>query len=353
MRQNLVKALGEYSGAFFVRHQSCWSRVQESDAKSALKQPVELWFQGGELSKEAAACLKRVLKRVPKVTTIRFLGTKVTDAAREQLRKACPNASIERASVHNRTTEEELAARYQERRTEFEKRFESYRPVSESRTAERSPSGRYELTKTAYTAGPSTWGYSRGIVVDTASGNEIADIRRNYGAFWHAWIVHSNGNEYLLCGEDYQGQTVVNLSQGTARTYFPEAGYNGAGFCWAQVFPSPDGLMLAVEGCYWAGPYDLVFYDFRTPEDLPFIELNRIDGLSDAKGWKDNDTFILTREIQVRRSDGAPYDSLSEEEQDRLDSDDTLTEYKTEQMAARRPILDHGDANKHIDDDAG
>jgi hypothetical protein len=278
-----------------------------------------------------------MLKQVPNVTRIRFLGTKIVDAAREQLKKACPNAFIERATVHNRTQAQEMAARYQERRDEFEKRFQTYRPVQDSVKIVHSPSHVYDLTITEYTAGPSTWNFSHGVVNKVGMDTPIADIKRNYGAFWHTWVPHPSGDEYLLCGEDYQGYTVVNLTQERLQTYFPESGYHGGGFCWAQVFPSPDGLMLAVAGCYWGGTYQVVFYDFKNPEVLPLPELLRIDDLADSLGWKDNKTFVMTQEIDVRKSDGVPYNSLTEEEQDTLDSDDNLIDYRTEKLEVKRP----------------
>ncbi|MBN1910135.1 MAG: hypothetical protein JW818_10380 [Pirellulales bacterium] len=349
MTQNIVKALAEYSGGFFLRDQTSWTCIRESDSVNVLRHPVEVWFQGGKLTADSAAEIVSILKQVPKVTGIRFLGTEVTDAVRDQLRKACPTASIERATVHDHTESEELAARYKERRVEFEKRFNTYTSVPGSEATEQSPSRRYELTTTAYTAGPSTWGFSRGIVVDPTTGETIADIHRNYGAFWHAWVMHPNGNEYLLCGEDYQGQTIVNLSQREVHTHFPEVGYNGSGFCWAQVFPSPDGLVLAVDGCNWACPYDLVFFDFRNPDVLPYPELGRTTDIVDSKGWKDNATFVLTRDIAIRKADGIPFDSLPEEEQDRLESDDSLLDYRAVELEILRPVLEAVDGSELSD----
>jgi hypothetical protein len=63
------------------------------------------------------------------------------------------------------------------------------------------------------------------------------------------------------------------------------------GFCWASVHPAPDGLTLAIEGCYWACPYELVFYDFRDPQNVPLLEIARIEEYFDATGWEDNRTF--------------------------------------------------------------
>jgi hypothetical protein len=57
------------------------------------------------------------------------------------------------------------------------------------------------------------------------------------------------------------------------------------------VLPSPDGLTLAVEGCYWACPYDLVFYNFSDPTKLPLPELTRIEEYLDVTGWDGNKTF--------------------------------------------------------------
>jgi len=241
--------------------------------------------------------------------------------------------------------------KYRKRRKAFEKQFRAYTPVPGSEEIIVSPSGSYELTVTQYTAGPSTWGFSRGVVVNTETRKQLADVKRNYGAFWHAWVQHSNGNEYLLCGEDYQGYLVINLTENRIHTHFPEKGHDGWGFCWAQVFPSPDGHMLAVDGCYWACPYDLVFYDFRTPDVLPFPELSRVDSLDDSAGWKDNNIFVLTREIEIRKSDGASYDSLPEQEQELLEKDDLLVDYRIERLEVNRPSFVETNANKAVNAD--
>lgn len=64
------------------------------------------------------------------------------------------------------------------------------------------------------------------------------DIKRNYSYFWHAWCEQSNGNEYLLYGEDYQGQSVINVTQETIQHYFPKKAYNDYSFCWTDVYSS-------------------------------------------------------------------------------------------------------------------
>jgi hypothetical protein len=215
----------------------------------------------------------------------------------------------------------EVSASYAERRREIEARFATGELIADRRKVADSPSGMHRLTLDYYQRGPGTWAYSRGVVSDTRTGRVIADVKRNFSHFWYSWVNHANGNEYLLCGEDYQGQTVVNLASGRVRSCFPESGFAGHGFCWTAAYPSPDSRTLAVEGCYWACPYDVVFFDFSTPDELPYRELHRMEGLlGECVGWTSADTFEFTQEVDVRASDSKPYNELSDEEQAKVDA---------------------------------
>ena len=230
-----------------------------------------------------------------------------------------------------------MEERYLEKRKSIEAIFQPDNLIPDSGSEILSPSGNFKLQVDRYSPGPNRWDYSRGIVTRLSDNNEISDIKRNYGAFWHAWVEHPNGHEYLLFGEDYQGYSVLNLNSERTRTYFPETGYKGAGFCWAAVYPSPDNLVLAVDGCFWACPYDLVMYDFRNPEELPYKELLRAHNIYDNCGWQDNDTFSLENEVEIRKSDGIPYDDLSIEEQDLLNNNTSLIDYRYDMETINRP----------------
>lgn len=192
-----------------------------------------------------------------------------------------------------------LDERYMERRKRVEGMFTVEKLKPDSIRVELSPSGKYQLEIRTYTTGEKTWDYTRGIVTKIEESKPIADVKRNYHHFWHAWFQHPNGNEYLLCGEDYQGYSVVNLTTREYHCYFPEDAYRGAGFCWASAYPSPDGLALVVDGCYWACPYELVLYDLSNPDALPLPEIKRMADacMYDSDGWDDNNTFRYVREI--------------------------------------------------------
>lgn len=231
-----------------------------------------------------------------------------------------------------------MEPKYAEKRSNIEEVFSRYTIIHGSEVEAISPSGLYKLQVIKYGPGKEpAWHYSRGIVTRQTDGAILADVKRNIGHFWHTWVEHPNGNEYLLCGEDYQGYSIINLSQGTFQSYFPEDGYKGHGFCWIAVYPSPDKTILAVDGCYWASTYELVFYDFQAPDSLPYRELGRVD-INDSVGWLDNETFEIQRELTLRKSDGANYDDLTESEQDQIDNGKIEVEYRTISEPIKRPL---------------
>ncbi len=182
-------------------------------------------------------------------------------------------------------------SRYAERRRETLEEFAQMVRLENTRESFTSPSGRYLLETQEASKGGNTWSYVRGVITRVADSVEIAEVIRNYGVFWHCWVQHLDGSEYLLCGEDYQGYNVIDLDNAANNCFFPSEAFDGVGFCWTKVHPSPDGFVLAVEGCYWACPYELVFYDFRDPSKLPLPELARLEEYDDVTGWRDNNTL--------------------------------------------------------------
>lgn len=189
--------------------------------------------------------------------------------------------------------------RYVERRAHIEKRFIKENLIGNEKKVDISPSGKFSIEIQYYSTGEGTWNYSRGIIKECENNDIIADIKRNYSSFWHAWIDHDDGNEYLLCGEDYQGYSAINLNSGEHHIHFPESAYNGGGFCWVDAYPSPSGNKIAVYGCYWAAPFEIVIYDFNIPQDLPFTELHRESDIYDFDEWVDDEEFLIQKSIEI------------------------------------------------------
>jgi hypothetical protein len=101
---------------------------------------------------------------------------------------------------------------------------------------------------------------------------KLAEIRRNYYTFWHFLYENhpADGNDYLLCGEDYQGLTLVNLITGEVRHHFPEEGFKGHGWCTADIERTEDPTILKAVGCFWACPYNIRLLDFSNPDAFSF-----------------------------------------------------------------------------------
>lgn len=138
-----------------------------------------------------------------------------------------------------------------------------------------SPSGRYRLVITTYATKPGSWGVTQGIVYEVGDDAPIAEVQRNYSSFPFLFIEnHQSVHPYLVCGADYQGQSVIELDTGRRRELLPEEAKKGHGFCWSSYVYEPSAQMLVVEGCYWAAPYEFRFYDFSDPMNgWPLIEL--------------------------------------------------------------------------------
>jgi hypothetical protein len=151
-----------------------------------------------------------------------------------------------------------------------------------------SPSGKFKLEVHYYNHEEELrrYNYTKGIIKNNAE-SVIDIIYRNFSHFPYSW-VEVDGNEYLLCGLDYQGYSIVDLSKKETKHYVSVEAYAGHGFCWAEIFYFQQKKLIVVDGCYWAAPYELVFYDFSKPMDLPYIELFRVevDQITNWDKWK-------------------------------------------------------------------
>ena len=138
-----------------------------------------------------------------------------------------------------------------------------------------SPSGKYRLETTHFKSTAGGWHLCQGRVFKKDSSTPLFEVNRNYGAFPFSWVEqHPNGHDYLVCGEDYQGATVLELDSAQRVDYLPVLAILGWGFCWGSHFPSPGKTLLAVEGCVWAGPYEIVIHDFSDPMHPPWPEVH-------------------------------------------------------------------------------
>ncbi len=198
-----------------------------------------------------------------------------------------------------------------------------YDPENAQKSWEKlSPSGKYKLVVTSYTSGPGTWNVTEGKVFRVDSDQPIASIRRNYSSFPYLFIEqHANGHDFLIGGEDYQGQTVIELDTGTKRGLLPEEARQGHGFCWAHYTYHPETKLLLVDGCHWACPYEYRFYDFSDPMNKGWPQLELVPQNEEGEGYLDADNKSPTFEpngtiVWYQTKYGKPDDEDQSDEED-------------------------------------
>ncbi len=158
-----------------------------------------------------------------------------------------------------------------------------------------SPSGRYQLAIHDLDR------TSRGVVTRVSDGAVVCDLTRNYGMFHHTFVTKGD-REYLIAGRSYMCQTIVDLDRG-AEYEPPGDQEDGGAFIWVTCFVSPDGNTLAVDGCVWACPYEVKFFDFTDPAagwpELPIVDREYLESPSDAV----RPTWLDARTIDVHQHD--------------------------------------------------
>jgi hypothetical protein len=184
----------------------------------------------------------------------------------------------------------------------------------------RSPSGAYTLVTRQYATTKPGWRYCLGQVFD-ASGHLCAEVRRNYPSFPFAWVEnHPDGHDYLVCGETYTSHTAVCLDEDFSVTWTENPDQPSWGFCWASIHPNASGDLVAVEGCYWGGPYEVRVYDFSNPRLPTWKLLMRSEDCAEEFICWDDDTS-LTYGLRYEKSKifNKSYYFLTTEEDDEME----------------------------------
>ena len=140
---------------------------------------------------------------------------------------------------------------------------------------ETSPNGKYKFTLSLSKKIEGYWQWSI-CKIYTSNDDFISVVHRNYTHFPFAWIEnHPDGHDYLICGEDYQGQTIIQLDTKLRKDFIPDSAKHGAGFCWIEIEYTGFDNCLIVIGCYWGASEERVAYDFSKPMSFPYLEIGR------------------------------------------------------------------------------
>jgi hypothetical protein len=209
---------------------------------------------------------------------------------------------------------------YVKKRRNIESRWKDSKPLLDRVGTHTSPSGKYilKVTPCAFDL-HRNWAYTVGDVWSKIDNQpvQIAQVIRDHHVFPFVWCEdHPDGNDYLLCAEDYQGETVVRLNTGERIDYIEKEAESNHGFSWSDCKVSPDKTRIAVEGGYWAQGFEVHIRDFRNPFAAPYVRVGKdfVQYHDRLIGWKGNDHILVEREQEYRTSDGVLLNSLSDEQ---------------------------------------
>ncbi len=188
-----------------------------------------------------------------------------------------------------------------EARKYFDEFFRDKEVELEGMESEFSPSGNYELKIRSYGwRGVNAYAdFAKVEIWSVAKQEKLLEVNSE-DTFWHCWI-EKHAKEYLVYGENRGGQTVIEFPDVRHESYF--VSHND--FIWTEFHPSPDKQKIAIFGCHWGGPWEIVVYDFSFPMNLPLPIITRenLDEAHEDFGkWLSNSSFSLVAHNKTTRT---------------------------------------------------
>lgn len=174
-----------------------------------------------------------------------------------------------------------------------EKFFDPDNHITEKDFDEFSPDQRYLISVMTYRTRKYCWNYTRALVYRTDTQEIIADLRRNYDNFWYRWIFTPQG-DFLLCSQNYQGYTLVNLATGNVDDFIPPEAKRNEGFIWDRVILSPGETRVLVIGHQFGMRSDIRVYDLSMLPKFPLRENPVLLSMSTPLLHSDRDIFKNT-----------------------------------------------------------
>ena len=172
--------------------------------------------------------------------------------------------------------------------------------IAEPPTVVLSPCGMYRLTIERHSQGDTTrnWVMTKIMLSLVATEMPFLTFFTDNDDTFYAWLYRDK-KPYLLLPECQGGQSIIDLEPAKLTSYY---NYEDL-FIWIAIYPSPSGRKIAVGGCYWACPFEVVIYDCAELTTLPYPILFRQD-LEPPVGvlsWQDDFTVVTTDVLGIEQ----------------------------------------------------
>lgn len=216
---------------------------------------------------------------------------------------------------------------YEDRRGKVMQAVSLGKPVKSKRETRKSPSGKYTLELTPYVVKDARCPFYCVVeIVRTADQERMGKIIRNESDFPFLFIEGYEGKDYLLCAEDYQGFTIINITEGKKYDYIAEKSKRDLALRICDFYISPDKKVLAIEGHCKSKPNDIVetdeihFYKINEITKLPYQEVDKRITFAYDKviGWDTEERFIVSMIEDYLMPSGVCLDQIARAEE-RLD----------------------------------
>lgn len=135
--------------------------------------------------------------------------------------------------------------------------------------------------------------------------NKVSEFTNiNHSTDFFTLVEHSNGKNYLFFSTDLYGYSIMDLSDYSINHFIPEESFidHQETFIWTQVLYCKSNNIIAVDGCYWACPTSIEFYNFSNPDGFPLEKIYSSYDMEDELNidvdvtpvrWNDDGTFVL------------------------------------------------------------
>lgn len=192
---------------------------------------------------------------------------------------------------------------YEERRSKVLQAVSGGKPKKGMKESRNSPMGKYSLQLLPYAVADRRFPFYCVVEITDSIGDRIGKIVRNEADFPYLFIEnHPDGKDYLLCAEDYQGLTIINLTDRIKLDYISEKSKREMALRINDFFVSPGKTILALEGHVKAKPNDMFeldeihFYDITDLSGIPYKEIDKrlTFAYDKAIGWETDERFIVS-----------------------------------------------------------
>jgi len=193
---------------------------------------------------------------------------------------------------------------YEDRRNKVIQAVSLGKPLKGKKETRNSPSGKYKLELMPYSVQDMRCPfYSVVEIVRISDGERMGKIIRNEADFPFLFVENRDGKDYLMCAEDYQGFTLINITDGKKYDYIPEKSKRELALRITDFHLTPNKECVAIEGFGKLKPSDIIesdeihFYKINDLTKLPYQEIDKRISFAYDKviGWETNERFIISR----------------------------------------------------------